>query len=97
MVISGVICLTKKSILNLTYSGFLFSLGLLLPFLTGQIPEIGNLLLPMHLPVLLCGFICGPIYGCAVGFTLPIIRSLIFGMPMLYPSAVTMAKSATFA
>ena len=69
----------------------LFALGLVLPFLTGQIPEIGNLLLPMHLPVLLCGFVCGPIYGTAVGFTLPIIRSFIFGMPVFYPSAVTMA------
>lgn len=69
----------------------LFALGLVLPFLTGQIPEIGNLLLPMHLPVLLCGFVCGPIYGAAVGFTLPIIRSFIFGMPVFYPSAVTMA------
>ena len=69
----------------------LFSIGLVLPFLTGQIPEIGNLLLPMHLPVLLCGFICGKIYGGIVGFSLPLVRSLIFGMPVLFPSAVTMA------
>ena len=69
----------------------LFALGLILPFVTGQIPEIGNMLLPMHLPVLLCGFICGPKYGLAVGALLPIMRSLMFGMPPLYPSAVTMA------
>ena len=83
--------MNRKNILNLTYAAMLFALGLVLPFLTGQIPEIGNLLLPMHLPVLLCGFVCGPIYGAAVGFTLPIIRSFIFGMPVFYPSAVTMA------
>ena len=83
--------MSRKNILNLTYAAMLFALGLVLPFLTGQIPEIGNLLLPMHLPVLLCGFVCGPIYGAAVGFTLPIIRSFIFGMPVFYPSAVTMA------
>ena len=83
--------MSRKNILNLTYAAMLFALGRVLPFLTGQIPEIGNLLLPMHLPVLLCGFVCGPIYGAAVGFTLPIIRSFIFGMPVFYPSAVTMA------
>ena len=69
----------------------LFAIGLVLPFATGQIPEIGNMLLPMHIPVLLCGFICGWKYGLAVGALLPIIRSLIFGMPPLYPSALTMA------
>lgn len=69
----------------------LFAIGLVLPLATGQIPEIGNMLLPMHIPVLLCGFICGWKYGLAVGALLPIIRSLIFGMPPLYPSALTMA------
>ena len=83
--------MNRKSILNLTYAGVLFALGLVLPFVTGQIPEIGKLLLPMHLPVLLCGFLCGKIYGCAVGFSLPLVRSLIFGMPVIFPSAVTMA------
>ena len=83
--------LKKASIINLANAGMLFALGLVLPFLTGQIPEIGNLLLPMHLPVLLCGFVCGKIYGSIVGFTLPLARSLIFGMPVLFPSAVTMA------
>lgn len=81
----------KQSILRLANAGMLFALGLVLPFLTGQIPEIGNLLLPMHLPVLLCGFVCGGIYGSIVGFTLPLVRSLIFGMPALFPSAVTMS------
>lgn len=67
------------------------ALGLVLPFLTGQIPEIGNLLLPMHLPVLLCGLVCGWKYGLAVGFTTPLLRSMLFGMPTFYPSAVSMA------
>ena len=91
MIFREVIILHKRSILKLANAGMLFALGLVLPFLTGQIPEIGNLLLPMHLPVLLCGFVCGPIYGSVVGFTLPLVRSFIFGMPALFPSAVTMA------
>ena len=64
---------------------------MLLPFLTGQIKEIGDSLLPMHLTVLLCGFICGGGCGAVVGATTPLLRSLIFGMPPLYPNAVWMS------
>ena len=81
----------NKTVNDLTVSAMLFALGLLLPFLTGQIPEIGNLLLPMHLPVLLAGFIVGWKYGLVIGATLPIVRSLIFSMPKLYPTATAMA------
>lgn len=66
-------------------------IGLILPFATGQIKVIGSMLLPMHLPVMLCGLICGWQYGLAVGMILPLLRSLLFGMPLLYPSAVAMA------
>lgn len=81
----------KENLQKLVLSAMFFALGLVLPLLTGQIREIGNMLLPMHLPVLLCGFICGWKYGGVVGFFLPLIRSLIFGMPVLYPNAVGMA------
>ena len=66
------------------------ALGLVLPFFTGQIREIGNKLLPMHIPVLLCGFVCGPQYGLLVGFITPLLRSLLFSMPPL-PRAIGMA------
>ncbi len=81
----------KYNLQKLVLSAMFFALGLVLPFLTGQIREIGNMLLPMHLPVLLCGLICGWKYGGTVGFFVPLIRSLIFGMPVLYPNAVGMA------
>lgn len=76
---------------KLVISAFLFALGIVLPFVTGQIPNIGSALLPMHLPVLICGLVCGPFYGVIVGFTLPIFRSLIFGMPPLFPVAIAMS------
>ena len=76
---------------KLVLSAMFLSLGLLLPFLTAQIPEIGKALLPMHIPVILCGFICGWQYGLAVGFITPLLRSVIFGMPVLYPMAFAMA------
>ena len=62
-------------------AAFFLALGLLLPFLTGQIREIGNKLLPMHIPVLICGFICGWQYGLLVGFITPLLRCMLFGMP----------------
>lgn len=81
----------KRNVKKLVISAMLFALGLVLPFLTGQIKEFGNFFLPMHLPVLLCGLLCGWKYGLAVGFLLPLVRSLLFFMPQLYPNAVAMA------
>lgn len=78
---------TKK----LTLSGLFVALGIVLPLLTGQIPEIGGALLPMHFPVLLSGYVCGWQYGLMVGFITPILRSTMFGVPVLMPKAVTMA------
>ncbi len=76
---------------KLTYSALFLAIALVLPFLTGQIPEIGSMLSPMHIPVLLCGFICGWPWGLAVGFIAPLLRSVIFGMPPMFPGAVAMA------
>lgn len=78
---------TKK----LTLSAMFFAVGLILPFFIGQIPMIGQMLLPMHIPVLLCGLIVGWQYGLAVGFFLPLVRSVLFGMPAMFPNAVSMA------
>lgn len=80
----------NKHIKNLTLSGMFLAIGLVLPFLTGQIQQIGNMLLPMHIPVLLCGLICGWKYGGAIGLIMPFLRNLLFGMPPM-PNAVSMA------
>lgn len=81
----------NKQLKTMTLSAMFLALGLVLPFLTGQIPQIGSMLLPMHIPVLLCGLICGWQYGAAVGFIVPLLRSVLFGMPPLFPTAVSMA------
>lgn len=81
----------KKTAKKLTLSAMFLALGMVLPFLTGQIQQIGNMLLPMHIPVFLCGLICGWQYGAVVGFLLPLLRSVTFGMPPLYPVAIAMA------
>lgn len=81
----------NKQLKTLTLSAMFLALGLVLPFFTGQIPQIGSMLLPMHLPVFLCGLICGWQYGAAVGFIVPLLRSVLFGMPPLFPTATSMA------
>ncbi|MBR1771198.1 MAG: ECF transporter S component [Lachnospiraceae bacterium] len=80
-----------KKIRLLTLSGMFLAIGLVLPFVTGHIPQIGKMLLPMHIPVLLCGMVCGWQYGLAVGIITPLLRSLLFAMPALYPNATGMA------
>ena len=80
----------SKTIFKIVMSGALIAIGWVLPFLTGQIKEIGAMLSPMHLPVFFGGFLVGPIYALVIGIVLPITRSLIFGMPVLFPGAVCM-------
>lgn len=80
----------KLNMKNFTLSAMFMAIGLILPLFTGQIPQIGNMLLPMHIPVLLCGLICGWQYGLTVGFILPLLRYMIFGMPILFPTGIAM-------
>lgn len=80
-----------KQTQKLTLAAMFLALGLILPFFTGQIPQIGSMLLPMHLPVFLCGLICGWEYGLVVGAILPLLRSTLFGMPPMFPTAIAMA------
>lgn len=81
----------QKHIYKLTMAAMCMALGLILPFFTMQIPEIGNMLLPMHLPIFLCGILCGAPYGALIGAMTPLLRSLLFSRPILYPTAVSMS------
>lgn len=81
----------NNKIYKMVLAAFFLAIAYVLPFFTGQIPDIGNMLCPMHLPVLLCGFICGWPWGIAVGVAAPLLRSLMLGMPPFFPKAVCMA------
>ena len=81
----------QKNNIKWLYSAMCLALALVLPFLTGQIPQIGKALSPMHIPVFLCGFLCGWPWGFMVGFIAPLLRSALFGMPVLFPGAAAMA------
>ena len=80
-----------RELLKMILAALFLALAYVMPFLTGQIPEIGSKLCPMHIPVLLCGFVCGWPWGLAVGFIAPLFRSLTLGLPPLFPTAVCMA------
>lgn len=81
----------QNQLINLALSAMFLALAFVMPFLTGQIQQIGNMLCPMHIPVILCGFVCGGPWGLAVGFAAPFLRSLFLGMPPMYPVAFAMA------
>lgn len=81
----------RTKLLKMILAALFLALAYVMPFLTGNIPEIGSMLCPMHLPILLCGFICGPVWGASVGFVAPLLRSLTLGMPPLFPVALCMA------
>ena len=81
-----------RKLLKMILAALFLALAYVMPFLTGQIPEIGSMLCPMHIPVLLCGFICGPVWGGIVGLIAPLFRSLLTGgFPPMFPTAVCMA------
>ena len=76
---------------NVVLAALFLALAFVLPMVTGHLPQVGNMLCPMHFPILLCGFVLGGPWGLAVGFAAPLLRSVLFGMPPMFPIAISMA------
>ena len=76
---------------KLIFSAIFLAFGFILPMFFGQLPTIGQMLVPMHIPVFLCGMVCDWKHGAIIGFILPLLRSLIFSVPVLYPTAISVA------
>ena len=76
---------------SLVLAALFLALAFVLPMITGHVPQVGNMLCPMHFPILLCGFVLGGPWGLAVGFVAPLLRSVLFGMPPMFPVAISMA------
>ncbi len=70
---------TKK----ITITAAMVAMGILLPLCFHMIPNGGSIFAPMHLPVIMTGFICGPFYGAIVGLLCPLLSFLFMGMPMI--------------
>ena len=83
--------LTSNRTLLMIWAAFFVTLGVLVPTIFHAVGGLGKVFLPMHIPVILCGFICGPYYGLLCGVIAPILSSMITGMPVLLPNGVIMA------
>ena len=68
-------------------AGLFVAIGLILPFFTAHAfgPQLGMIILPMHIPVLLCGLLCGPLFGALCGVITPVLSTVLTGMPPAYP------------
>lgn len=66
---------------QLTIASMCLAIGVILPQAFHAIPNAGIVILPMHIPVLVSGFLCGPLYGFFVGVLTPLLSHLIFQMP----------------
>ena len=85
----------KSQTKNLVLAGMLLALGIVLPQFVKMFPPLfgsnaGSVILPMHIPVLLCGLICGWKYGLVCGALTPFLCSIMTGMPPLFPFATGM-------
>ncbi len=80
---------------RLVLTAWLLALGLVLPMAFGQLPQIGRMLLPMHIPVFLCAFLCGKRMAAGMAFLLPLVRYALFLLPA-FPVAVAL-ELATYA
>lgn len=78
---------TKKMIL----SSLFIAMGLILPTIFHIVNLSGSIFSPMHLPVIIGGFILGPSYGAMIGFITPVLSSILTGMPPLMPIMPMMA------
>lgn len=71
------------------------AMGLLLPSVFHLFGGAGPAFLPMHIPILLCGLLCGWQYGALCGAVVPLLSSAMTGMPVLYPTGVAMCFELT--
>ena len=70
-----------SSIKRLTLTALCIALCVVVPMAFHVIPNAGAVMLPMHIPVLLCGLVCGWQYGLLCGIMGPLVSSVLTGMP----------------
>ena len=70
-----------SNVKKLVFAAACAALCLVLPMAFHAIPNAGQVILPMHIPVLLCGLVCGWPYGGVCGLIGPLLSSLLTGMP----------------
>lgn len=76
---------------KLVKAGLFIAFGLIIPTIFHTVGMAGEIFLPMHLPVLLCGFLLGGRYGLIAGLITPLLSSVLTGMPPIFPVSISMA------
>ena len=71
----------KTHVKQMVLTALFIAIGVVLPQAFHMIPNAGSVILPMHIPVLLAGLVCGPVFGLACGVLTPALSSMITGMP----------------
>ncbi len=74
---------------DISIGGLFGALGVAIPMLFHAV-GLGKAFLPMHLPILVCGFLVSLPAAFAVGVVTPIASSALTGMPPLIPTALLM-------
>jgi len=75
---------------NIVIAGLLLAIGVIVPSIFHSTALPGQILLPMHIPVLLGGFLLPPSLAILLGMLTPLANNLVTGMPLLFPSMVIM-------
>lgn len=75
---------------KIVVTSFFVCIGVILPTIFHSFNMMGNVFLPMHIPVLICALICKERWGTICGFLVPIISSILTGMPPIFPVAIVM-------
>ena len=72
----------KLTVLNRSIiTALCVALCVVLPMALHAVPKGGVLFSPMHLPVLLCGLVCGAPFGLICGILGPFVSSMLTSMP----------------
>ena len=77
-------------------TAMLIAFCVVFPMAFHAIPGAGSILLPMHIPVLLTGLICGPLFGLVAGLAGPLLSSMITGMPPTGIVPIMMIELGTY-
>lgn len=72
---------SMSSVYKCAATAVCIALCIVLPVALHAVPNGGTLFSPMHLPVLLCGIVCGSGYGLVCGISAPLLSSILTGMP----------------
>ena len=81
---------TRNYVKKLVIAGLLLAIGVIIPYIFHMTGIAGTIFLPMHIPVLLGGFLLPPPLAFILGALTPLLNSLVSGMPALFPMAIIM-------